>query len=1055
MGKQRLVSNNTCDPFGVLSSRASFRNACRPSCSGVLICLVMGLLICPSMAVADKATDDFNLGLGFYRGKRWEEAAETLGQFVKQFPAHPRTNVARLYYARSLSVLEKYPEARTEFVAYIKAEPEGKETADARYRLGECSYFLKDYPAAITQLNDYLKSHPGHSLTEWAQLLLGDSYVTVKEYDRAVEALSGIAASEANPSIRPDAMFSLGKAFEGLKRAPEAIEQYKAVAAEKNATPAPRALSRMGSLQYSMAQYKDSAATFERLLAEHSGSSVAPAANLGAGMSWYRAGEYEKAVAWLRRVPAESSSRGQATLVLAMSLKELGRIDESRQVFADALKAAGDSVFAADVLFQQAQMERTSGSTDAAAQIFEDIADRWPAFSRTSDCLFNAAELRLELNQREQAERLWGRLSTDFSEASARPRDQILLGRLQLAKGNVDEAIKVLSAATENSADQAERVIAVGRYYLVRAFYEASQHEEVVSRVAQMSELFKVESLSEVRGALALASMSSLRMKQYENVLRFAEEFLAGSKDERQRADVMAARALALSHLKRFTEVNQALAALTETYAENPQTWTAVLQSAEAALEENCPSDAESFFKIAARYEKDPAIREAGVTGIAWSQFKAAKFVEAEKSFAKIAEEYPSSEDAAQTLFMKVRCVEEQGESERTASSYQDLFLQLTANQSPAAAGAELTPPLQYAFDAGRQAARSLQKLKRIEEADRTFEKLVTQFPNAKDLDRLLDEWAWMNVAAERFERSDAIHRQILEKFPNSPFAGQARLSLAESLLDAGKLEEALREMEAIQAEVAYGAAEKERALFHVVELQAASRNWPAVITAVDRFLADYAVSPLAPQTRLFAGNAQVELQKPAEATKILTALRDEIVAGKIPVQDWTDRVWVVLAESALAAKEYEKIDTLEAELKQRSAMSPFTFQLMDVQGRRWKQQAPPDFQKARRYFEQVTADMAGQGTETAARCQFLLAETLLLEMKLDDAVKEYFKVYLNYSYDELRIQALFQAASCEVRLDKTEAAVRDFKELIANFPDSPLAKQAADELVKLGAPGE
>ena len=38
------------------------------------------------VAAADKATDDFNLGLGFYRGKRWEQAEETLSQFLKEFP---------------------------------------------------------------------------------------------------------------------------------------------------------------------------------------------------------------------------------------------------------------------------------------------------------------------------------------------------------------------------------------------------------------------------------------------------------------------------------------------------------------------------------------------------------------------------------------------------------------------------------------------------------------------------------------------------------------------------------------------------------------------------------------------------------------------------------------------------------------------------------------------------------------------------------------------------------------------------------------------------------
>jgi len=75
------------------------------------------------------------------------------------------------------------------------------------------------------------------------------------------------------------------------------------------------------------------------------------------------------------------------------------------------------------------------------------------------------------------------------------------------------------------------------------------------------------------------------------------------------------------------------------------------------------------------------------------------------------------------------------------------------------------------------------------------------------------------------------------------------------------------------------------------------------------------------------------------------------------------------------------------------------------------------------------------------------------MQSKLEEAVKEYLKVYFNYSYDELRAQALFQAASCETQLKKTEVVVRDFRELIAKFPQSPVAAMAKEELKKLGVP--
>lgn len=89
----------------------------------------------------------------------------------------------------------------------------------------------------------------------------------------------------------------------------------------------------------------------------------------------------------------------------------------------------------------------------------------------------------------------------------------------------------------------------------------------------------------------------------------------------------------------------------------------------------------------------------------------------------------------------------------------------------------------------GNKRARALVKLKRFADADAAWKKLTTLFPDTKGIDSLLDEWAWMHFSTGNFAGADAIHRQLLEKFPDSPFAGQARLSVAESLLEAGQLE--------------------------------------------------------------------------------------------------------------------------------------------------------------------------------------------------------------------------------------------------------------------------
>ena len=1034
-----------------------------------IVAILLVCLLAPAIAMADKAGDDFNLGVGLYRSQRYELAAETFEQFVKEFPEHPRTNLARLYLALSLDSLEKYAPARDQFLLFLKTATDGKSIAEARYRCGECSYYLRDYPAAISQLSEYLEKHAEHNRGDWARMFLGDSYVATGEWSKAEAILSPLVKSETtNPSVVVDARLSLGIALESLNRIPEAMQQYEAVVAAKNSFAAPRALIRVGAVQFKAEQYKEAAAAYDNLIATYPTSSLVGAANLGAGMACYRAKEFETALARFRAVPRDSASAAQATLMTAMSLRDLGRVEESRKEFAEALKAAGDSPLAADILFQQAQMERSGDGQETAAQLFEDIADRWPASSRTAECLFNAAELRLQLSQAERAERLYSRLSKEFPDIAKQPREQILLGRLFLMRGDLDRATETLLRTVETMTDPADRTAAVGRYYLVRALFDSNRHDQVVQQASLMRDALKAaavtDSLTEMQGALALAAISSLELKQYENVLKFADEFLAVAKDSVRKADIAGTRAVALSHLNRFPEAIESLKSLATTNADQPQTWTAVLQAAETALELNSPDSAETLFSLAASGPENSAAREAGLSGIAWSQFKSKKYPAAEASFAVLASQFPNSKESAKTLFMQARSVEEQGNAERTAAAYQSVYEKLTKDAAPQPAGSETMPPMLYAFDAGKQAARTLAKLKQLEAADKAWQLLTALFPNADGLDALQEEWAWMHSSAGDFKRSDAIHRQLLERFPNSPFAGQARLSLAESLLDEGRLELSLNEMQAIVTDARYGEAEKERALFHMIELQSIALQWQPAIVAAKTFLTDYSASPLAPQVRQFYASAL--LQGPAddpaarkrnidEAFTVLNTLRQDIVNDKIRKEDWHDRVWIVLAQAALAKQDYNQIDEIQAELTARSPESSFAFQLNDIQGQRWKQHAPPDFEKSRKYFQLVTADPQAEGTETAARCQFLLAETYRMESELEMAAREYFKVYLNFvGHNELRAQALFQVASCEAVLKKDAAAIRDFKELIREFPESNLARDATEQLKKLEATG-
>lgn len=1025
----------------------------------IVACLFAGPptgMAAPAATVLDKATDDFNLGVGLYRSSRWQLAADTFRQFLKEFPEHPRHNLARLYFGLSLSSLEKYEEARVEFAAYVDAEPDSPQTADARYRLGECSYYLRDYAAAITQLNAYLQKHPQHALNDWAIVFLGDSYLAVNQADQAEAILRPLVKKPPTAALLRDAQFALARAVEASPQPDAAIELYRTVAADQESALAPRALAKIGTWHFNRNQFAEAVQAYDEIVTRFPNNAIADSARLNGGIALFRSGRFEPAIEHFREVGKNTPHAAQAMLMTALCLKDLGRADEARASFTNALAEAGTSPIAADILFQRAQLERVENKTEIAAQIFEDIADRWPADPRVAECLFNAADLRLELNDPASTERLWKRLADEFPKQSAGTREQVLLGRLLLSQKKAEPAAEIFSQAVSRApADTSPRILAVARYYLVRASFDAGRHADVIAQTRQLQSVLQAKEMQDLRSALALAAISGLQTGDYASTKVFADLFIPGADDENQKADVIAARTVAQTHLKQYEPAIADGRLLADKYSVRGQTWSAILQAADAAAKEQAHPEATAFFELAAGATADDRVREAGLTGVAWSWFRRTDFGKAESAFQAVVKAFPESPDRPQALYMEARCIEEQRDVSRAVTRYQAVFTALVDPANPAAAGAETQPPLQYAYDAGRQAARMLSQLKQAEQADQQWNRLVSSFPAARDLDRVLDEWALSNLTSERFDQADEIYRRLLKQFPDSPFAGQARLSLAESEMQAQRLDVALKEFEAIVAEARYGPSEKERALFHVIDIHTSRREWQQVRRDAAGFLETYRDSELEPQVRLLSAESilntvQAETDV-AQARQQLQTLRESILAGSVPTEEWTERVWIVLAEAALLARDYAQIDVLADELVRRNPKSRFQFQMHDVQGRRWKNQAPPDFAKAREAFRRVLDDETARGTETAARCQFLIAETWVLEKKYEDARREYLRTYVSYPWEAWQVQALYQAAGCEIQLSLRDAAISSYQELISRFPRSELAGRARERLSELG----
>lgn len=1028
--------------YSVRSCAADVMNHCLVVCIAVLVSIPAAAL--PSVQ-ADEADADFLYAAGFYRTKRWEYSANAFRDFLKKHPEHPRAVLAKLYYGLSLNSLEKYEESRRQLQAFVTADPESQYVVEAKYRIGEGSYYLQDYPRAVTELKKYLTDHPQHSLRDWGRLLLGESLNELRKFAEAEVELRQLVETPPPAAILPDATFALAESLYGLNRPSDALPVYEKVAALKSDRFSHRALFRVGELHLNENQFAKAIEAFDRVVADFPDKPLAASAELQAGIACYRMRDFKQAYDRFKRIAPDSDAAAYKDLWMGLALLEGGEIPLARAQLLQAYTNAKDSTLAAEILFHRAGLEALDNHKDIAAQMYLDLADRWPADSRVAISLFYASELQLELQELPAARRLLNRLRSDYPQEFQKPETQVLEGRLLLSEGQYQPAVDVLKSAVASNAGSQDQIL-FRNYHLIRALYKAGGFQEVVATFEPLQAQFAEEKSRSMAGAIALAALGSVETGAYTEAKKYADQFLSLESDPRKKSDALAARAIALAHLRQIKDSQADLKTLTTEFPENSQTWMAVLQSAEAAWAQEDYASAASVFEMATGPQTSGRVLEAALSGAAWSYYRVDQFQNSSELFERLLTEFPESAAASEARYMHGRCLVNLGRTADAAQQFLALYESLERQQD----GSTAPDQVPYLMESGRMYARLMADNSRLEDANTMWERMAKTFAESAQLDRLLDEWATVNLQNQQYTRSDEIYRQLLKQFPNSAFAGQARLSLAESEMQANRLDQALQEFIQIASHKDYSEVEKEAALYHVVDIYAARREWKEVIHFAEDFGTRYSGSKLAPMVQLLYGEALLDQQRFAESLAKLDTLRTAVLEGRLTTEDWTERIWVALAELALAEKRYADIDAIEAELESRFPKSRFLFQVHDVQGRRWKSQAPPDFLRAREYFAKVIQNPAARGTETAARCQFLIAETLLMQKDYAAAASEYYRVYLNYPFDELRARGLFQAAGCEVQLKKYSEATRSYQDLIRDFPENTLAREARERLQKL-----
>lgn len=1034
--------------FGTADRRARPSAHVRPV-AGWLLVLSLFALASARPASADEGLDAYNLAIGLYKQQRWEQSADQLRAFIKNYPKHAKLPLARLYLGLTLIQQKEYVEARTVLRGFVKDYPESKYRADALYRVGECSYLARDFKTAEQEFAKFVAAYPKNELAEWALPYLADAQRRSGKFDAAVKTYRQALQQFPESRFTEDSTYGLARCYESLEQTADALDLYRKIASNRTSDRAPDAQMALAAVYFDSEQFERAAENYELFVEQFPHSPLRGQAELNAGYAHYQAGDFRHAITRFEQAAGHKGQEVTAAYWKGVSQKSLGGFADAAETLQAVFRADETGPLAENALFQWADAEFRGRRFEQARSLFLDVAARWPSGELADDSLHLATEAALEQGELDEADRLVARFKREYPRSALRMYNEILEGRLWARRGGTENwktAAGHFRHVAENSTVTRTRSLA--RFHLARVLQQLEDDGEVLKAVAPLVEQIAAEGeSSEFVDALIIAAGSQLALDKHDEAVESASLYLKLRPSGSQAEQALAVRAISRAHLGKQSESQADLSQLAAAAPNSPVVAETTYKVAEIAYDaKQWRWSADMYERLVEAGPKTPKHASA-LSGLAWCRFQQKKYLEAAQYFGRLVEQHPEEKMlASEAAFKRAESLENAERLPEAAGAYQAAFETFAPDKDkPPKTGDEQKPPMEYAYLAGLNRARVLRALKEIEEADAAYERLLTRFPKPSDFDERLDEWALLNYDAGNYKRSDEIFRRLVKEAPDSDLADNAWLSLAESDLLAGRVDDAQKTFRRLEGDAKSDKQVQEVSLYHLIGIAVDGERWKEVAGLSGEFLRRFPQSSRADYAQFQTGNALMNRGEYEQAQKIwlkLSAEKAEAVDGEEP---WVPQIWIMLAETHFRMKHYDEVEAAVDQLRARDPKCPLLYQADEVLGRSYKNRAK--FEEARAALRRVIADPHGRRTETAAKSQFLLAETYLIQKDYKNAQTEHFKVYHLYKFPAWQSASLYQAALCDEALGRWSDAAKLYEELLQKFPESEFAANAKPRL--------
>jgi TolA-binding protein len=1013
------------------------------ACGALLAATLLCADISPSAAqsASDRRTggetrrlpEALNFANGLLRDRRYDLAAEEYERFLKTSPSAPDAADARYGLANTRLFLVQYQEARKQFEEFLRIAPNNANAVTAWFRVGEMSYILGDLPAARSALEKYvsLAGDSTHRFLSTAWPYLGEICFALDDLPAARRAFERAEREfPKGPQVDRN-RYGLARTLAAQGELEAAVKRLDQLAKSGGPEWADKARFQIGIAYSTAGRFGEAAEALAEMERSAPRSALVPEARLRRAEALVKSNQPEDAERLLAPLAAEGTQNlaMPAAETLGSSQWDRGRFQDARQTWRTAIKRFPTSPLAAALWMRLGEADRKDGKADDARACYLTVLEEFPKDPAAPVALIRAAGVLLEANDAAAAKELAASFSSRFPESPLRGDARLVEARSALALKQPKQTIALLESEKE--------LTPAARYVLGRAYQEDGQKEKgdaILDSLASAPDAGAVSS-----DAHFLIGQRHFDAERFKDAIEPLRKYLDEKPKGEVAADARAYLVLCYARLGQPDESQGELKRLIKDFPScKPLAWARLMLASISSGKKSYDRAVELLRPVAD--EGPPEYRIRAQSDLAWALLQAGKPADAVALFEAIVQSTPKDPLAAEAARGRGRAYEALGKTDEALAAY-DHVIQSYSKSAEAAIAALAR-------------ARLLMRAKRPADASAAFEHYLADYaqnaPEPPDL--VMADWAASLLDSDKSIEADRVYQRLLEEYPNSPKAADARVQLAVSANDSRRFDDAIELLEPVVAAGSKAPSDLvQSALFLVGKIQTERKSWHAAIKTFTRLATDYKDGSYAVEARFWAaeavfqgGEAGAEESKAAEAefTRFIDDFRSNAKAA-----EWTKTARLRRIQCLVLLRQWD--DVLAAVKALKTDLSPEDPRVAEAEfarGRALQGQSMPQFDDARAAFDFVIK--AKPGSELAARAQLMRGETFFHQKDYREALREFLKVDILYrNAPRWQALALLEAGKVEEQLERWSDAADLYQKFLSKYPQDPNAPEATKRL--------